>query len=150
MNGDDLYREIILDNYKSTRNRRRLDKADHHQEGVNPSCGDDIELFLNVEDDQVKEVTYEGVGCSICMASANMLCEALGGASVDEAGRILEKVRGMLTRSEDPDFPEQAADIEALQGVRNFPVRVKCAMLAWNTLSQILEEIDPEAKLTSG
>ena len=140
--GDDLYREIILDNYKSSKNRRKLDSADHHQEGVNPSCGDDVELFVNIDGDAVSEVAYEGVGCSICMASANMLCEALDGISVDEAAALLKQVKGMLTRAEDPEFPDQAADIEALQGVRNFPVRVKCALLAWNTLGQILDEID--------
>ena len=143
--GDDLYREIILENYKSIRNKRRLDEADHHHEGVNPSCGDDIELFLKLDGNEVSEVTYEGVGCSICMASANMLCEALEGASLGEASQLLEKVKGMLTREEDPEFPDQAADIEALQGVRKFPVRVKCAMLAWNTLAQILKQI-PETK----
>ena len=78
---DDLYREIILDNYKSEKNRRRLDPVDHHSEGANPSCGDDIELFLNQKDGTITEVTYEGVGCSICVASANMLCEALTGCT---------------------------------------------------------------------
>lgn len=140
--GDDLYREIILDNYKSSKNRRKIESADHHQEGVNPSCGDDVELYVNVDGDAVREVTYDGVGCSICMASANMLCEALDGVSVEEASSLLKQVKGMLTRSEDPEFPESAAEIEALQGVRKFPVRVKCALLAWNTLGQILDEIE--------
>lgn len=139
---DDLYREIILENYKSAKNRRKLDPADHHHEGMNPSCGDDIELYVNLEGDSMGEVTYEGVGCSICMASANMLCEALEGVTVGEAAALLDKVKGMLTRAEDPDFPDQASDIEALQGVRRFPVRVKCALLAWNTLRQILNDID--------
>ena len=140
--GDDLYREIILDNYRSSKNRRKLNPADHHQEGVNPSCGDDVELFVNLDGDEVSEVSYEGVGCSICMASANMLCEALEGVTVGEATALLDKVKGMLTRSEDPEFPDQAGDIEALQGVSRFPVRVKCALLAWNTLGQILSEIN--------
>ena len=95
-----------------------------------------------INGDSMSEVSYEGVGCSICMASANMLCEALGGATVTDAHELLSKVKGMLTRAEDPEFPDAASDLEALRGVRNFPVRVKCALLAWNTLGEILEDID--------
>jgi nitrogen fixation NifU-like protein len=141
---DDLYKEIILDHYRSKKNRRRLDTADYHQEGVNPSCGDDIELFIKTADGKISEITYEGIGCSICTASANMLCEALVGQSVEYATRVLSRFRGMLTRAEDPEFPDSAADLEAMQGVRDFPVRVKCALLAWNTLDQILKDIDRE------
>ena len=139
---DDLYREIILDHYKNKRNRKRLDPADFHQEGANPSCGDDIELFLNSRDGVITEVTYEGIGCSICLASADMLCESLKGRTVAEAKELLGKVKGMLVHQEEPDFPDNAADIESMQGVRNYPVRVKCALLSWNTLDQILEEIE--------
>jgi nitrogen fixation NifU-like protein len=139
--GDDLYKEIILDHYKSRKNRRRLEPVDYHREGVNPSCGDDIELFINTDGDTITEVTYDGVGCSICTASADMLCEALTGAPVEAARELLDRFKGMLTRSEEPDFPDEAADLEAMQGVRNFPVRIKCALLAWNTLEQILQEI---------
>ncbi len=138
--GDDLYREIILENYKSTKNRRAIEGANFRQEGVNPSCGDDIELYLTIEGDQISDVSYEGMGCSICLASANMLCEAVRGMSVADARDLFGRVRGMLTNNETPEFPEGAEDLEAIQGVSQFPVRVKCAMLSWNTLRQILDE----------
>lgn len=138
---EDLYKEIILDHYRSKKNRRKLDTADYHQEGVNPSCGDDIELFIKTKDGVISEITYDGIGCSICTASADMLCDALVGNTVDFASKVLGRFKGMLTRSEDPNFPDEAADLEAMQGVRDYPVRVKCALLAWNTLDQILNEI---------
>ncbi|MEE8441875.1 MAG: SUF system NifU family Fe-S cluster assembly protein [Spirochaetia bacterium] len=143
---DDLYKEIILDHYRSKKNRRRLDTADYSQEGINPSCGDDIELFIKTDDGIITEVTYDGIGCSICTASANMLCEALVGNSTDFAEKVLSRFKGMLTRAEEPDFPDSAADLEAMQGVRDFPVRIKCALLAWNTLGQILEDIQSDGK----
>ena len=143
---DDLYKEIILDHYRSKKNRRRLDSADYQQEGVNPSCGDDIELFIRTDGGIITEVTYDGIGCSICTASANMLCEALVGNSLEFAGKVLTRFKGMLTRAEEPDFPDAAADLEAMQGVRDYPVRIKCALLAWNTLDQILNEIQNDVK----
>ncbi|MFW5684270.1 MAG: Fe-S cluster assembly sulfur transfer protein SufU [Spirochaetota bacterium] len=139
--GDDLYREIILENYKSTKNKGPLESPAFHQEGVNPSCGDDIELYLKSDGEQITDAAYEGIGCSICLASANMLCEAIKGMSVDEAEALIDKVKGMLTRNETPDLPEGAEDLEAIQGVSNYPVRIKCALLSWNTLNQILDEI---------
>jgi nitrogen fixation NifU-like protein len=139
--GDDLYQEIILDNYKSTKNRHPLENPSHSQEGVNPSCGDDIELFIKADGQTITDVSYDGMGCSICLASANMLCEALKGSTVDEANELLNRVKGMLTRKETPDFPDKAEDLEAIQGVADYPVRVKCALLSWNTLGQILEQI---------
>lgn len=138
--GDDLYKEIILDNYKSKKNRKRLEDATHSREGFNPSCGDDIELFLKIDGDTVTEVSYDGVGCSICVASANMLCNAIKGQSVAQAADVLGRMRGMLVDGSEPDFPDEAADLEALQGVKQFPVRIKCAMLAWNTLEQMLQD----------
>jgi nitrogen fixation NifU-like protein len=143
--GNDLYQEIILDHYKSTKNRHPLESPSHTQEGVNPSCGDDIELFIKTDGTTITEVSYDGMGCSICLASANMLCEALKGSSVEEATELLERVKGMLTKREEPDFPEKAEDLEAIQGVADYPVRVKCALLSWNTLGQILEEIRSNA-----
>jgi len=139
--GDDLYQEIILDNYKSKKNRHPLENPSHSQEGVNPSCGDDIELFIKTDGETITDVSYDGMGCSICLASANMLCEALKGSSVAEAHELLDRVKGMLTRKEDPVFPEKAEELEAIQGVADYPVRVKCALLSWNTLGRILEEI---------
>jgi len=143
--GDDLYREIILENYKSKKNRGALESPAFHQEGVNPSCGDDIELYIKSDGERITDVSFDGMGCSICLASANMLCEAIRGMKVDEAERLIDGVKGMLTRNEVPDFPDGAEDLEAIQGVANYPVRVKCALLSWNTLNQILEEIRGES-----
>lgn len=145
---DDLYKEIILDHYRSKKNRRRLDSADYQQEGINPSCGDDIELFIRTDGGIITEVTYDGIGCSICTASANMLCEALVGNSLEFAEKVLSRFKGMLTRAEEPDFPDEAADLEAMQGVRDYPVRIKCALLAWNTLDQILTDIKADGDNT--
>jgi nitrogen fixation NifU-like protein len=145
--GEDLYREIILDHYKSKAHKRRLDSAAFHEQGVNPSCGDDIELFINTDGDRITEVTYDGIGCSICLASADMLCESLAGITIEEASRLLAKFRSMLMDGEEPDFPDAAADLEAMRGVRNYPVRVKCALLSWNTLAHIL--VDAKSKSES-
>jgi nitrogen fixation NifU-like protein len=138
--GDDLYREIILENYKSKKNKRPLDNADRREEGVNPSCGDDIELYMNVEDGVITEVTYDGVGCSICLASANMLCEALRGMTLEDALEIVGRFKGMLVDGQEVDFSDTLEDLEAMQGVRKFPVRIKCALLSWNTAEQLLKQ----------
>ena len=138
--GDDLYKEIILDHYKAKKYRRRMDDADISLEGANPSCGDDIELFVRLNGEIIEEVTYDGAGCSICLASANMLCTALTGRTLAEARALFDQVRSMLTDADVPEFPEYAADLEAMQGVKAFPVRVKCAMLAWSTLKQVVDE----------
>lgn len=143
--GDDLYREIILENYKSTKHKGPLKDANHHEEGVNPSCGDDIELFMKVVDGRIEAVTYDGVGCSICLAAANMLCEAFEGATISEAEDLIGKFKGMLVDGDEPDFPEELGDLEAMQGVRKFPVRIKCALLSWNTAQQILRAQQAQA-----
>ncbi len=137
---DDLYRDIILDHYKSTKNRKRLPDADLQLEGANPSCGDDIELFVDVDDGKIKDIAFEGMGCSICLASADMMCEAFRGKTVAEAQAILEKFKGMLTRNEEPMFPDEIADLEAMQGVSKFPLRIKCALLAWSTMKELVGE----------
>lgn len=144
--GDDLYREIILENYKATKNKHPLEPADYHEEGVNPSCGDDIELFLRSDGERITDVSYDGMGCSICLASANMLCESIKGMKVSEAEAMIERVKGMLTRGEEPEFPDGAEDLEAIQGVANYPVRIKCALLSWNTLGQIVGEMRGESQ----
>lgn len=141
---ESLYKDIIIDHYKSKKNRRELNPADHHLEGVNPSCGDDIELFMNTNGELIEEVTFHGVGCAICMASANMLCESLKGVTVEYAAKLIKNMKEMLINGEDPDFPDNAADLEALQGIKNFPVRVKCALLSWETLKGIIDEINKE------
>lgn len=140
--GDDLYKEIILDNYKSKRNRHAIPDADFSQEGVNPSCGDDVELFLKTDGQIVTDVSYEGMGCSICLASANMLCDSIKGRPIGEARALIAKVKALVTGDEPPQLPDYAGDLEAIGGVRNFPVRIKCALLSWSTLEQVLNEAE--------
>ena len=136
---DDLYQEIILENYRSKKNRRRIEPASLQAEGANPSCGDDLELFLVLENDTVVDAAYDGVGCSICCASANLLCETLHGRSTAEARRILGQFKGMLLEDEEPEFADEISDLEAMQGVKHYPVRIKCALLPWNTLEGLLD-----------
>lgn len=142
---DELYKEIILDNYKSKKNKMRLEDANLHEEGANPSCGDDLELFMKTDGDIIVEVSYEGMGCSICCAAANLLCESFRGKSVEEVRSILRQYRGMLLEDEAPDFPDELGDLEAMQGVKNYPVRIKCALLAWNTAQNMLDEAYPSS-----
>lgn len=137
---DDIYKEIILDNYKATRNRRPVEGETHHAEGANPSCGDDLELHVRAADGRIADIAYEGMGCSICCASANLLCDSLRGKTLSEAQAIVSEYRSMLLEGSEPAFPEDADDLEAMQGVQKYPVRIKCALLAWNTLSNIIDE----------
>ncbi len=137
----DLYQEIILENYRSKKNRRRIESATLQAEGANPSCGDDLELFLSVHDGIIVDAAYDGVGCSICCASANLLCDSLHGRSIGEARSILEGFKGMLLEDSVPEFADDISDLEAMQGVKHYPVRIKCALLAWNTLEGLLDGV---------
>lgn len=141
---DDLYKEIILENYKSRKNRMRLEGADLHEEGANPSCGDDLELFLQTDGERVVDAKYDGVGCSICCASANLLCDSFRGRSIKEVKGLIEQYRKMITEGEEPDFPDELEDLEAMQGVKQYPVRIKCALLAWTTAENMVNEAYPE------
>ena len=135
---EDIYKEIILENYRSKKNRLRLEDADLRSEGANPSCGDDVELFVKLSGDTIEAITFEGIGCSICCASANLLCESLRGRSIHDAEDIILHYRNMLLEDEEPNFPDEISDLEAMQGVKHYPVRIKCALLAWNTVRDML------------
>jgi nitrogen fixation NifU-like protein len=136
-NLEDLYREVILEHYRSPRNRGRLDGPD--TVGVqlqNPTCGDEIELYLALRGGRVQDARFTGRGCSISMASASMMTEALKGRSVEEAVALSRAFKAML-RGEPPDAG--LGDLVALAGVAQFPVRVKCATLAWNAMLRALD-----------
>jgi len=135
---DDLYRDIILDHYRNPRNRGRLDAPDIATQGANPLCGDEIEVSLVFEDGRVADVRFEGRGCSISQASASMMTEGIKGKSVEDVRELVSSFKEMMSGSFEPD-EEEFGDLEALQGVRKYPVRIKCALLCWNTL---LEGID--------
>ena len=153
---EDLYREIILDHYRSPRNRGELPVPPARKaEGFNPLCGDEVTLYLDVDPDTdtVRDVKIAGQGCSISQASTSMMSAAIKGKTVDEARRLIRAFKALMSIHEsklegDGDGADLQAelegvrlgDLEALQGVVKFPVRIKCATLAWNTLQQALDE----------
>ncbi len=139
---EDLYREIILDHYRTPRNRGELPPPAQHAEGHNPLCGDEITVYLDVDGDVVDDVKVSGQGCSISQSSASMMSAAIKGKSVPEVRALVRRFKGMMsieTDGEEPDENVPLGDLEALQGVVKFPVRIKCATLAWNTLLEALD-----------
>ena len=131
---DDLFREVILDHYRRPRNRGALAGGNRHAEGLNPTCGDEIILDLRLDGGVIGDIAFGGQGCSISQASASMLTERVKGRSVAEANDVQRQVRAMLLEAKEP--PAELGDLEALQGVSKFPVRVKCALLCWNVLHE--------------
>jgi nitrogen fixation NifU-like protein len=167
---EDLYREIILDHYRSPRNRGELPTPPAHRvEGFNPLCGDEVVLYLLVDGDEVTDVRSAGQGCSISQSSASMMSAAVKGATVPEARKLIRQFKAMMSiheaaldsdrdssarggsagdgdAAEEPAAPElvdpeQLGELAALQGVVKFPVRIKCATLCWNALAQGLDEL---------
>ena len=137
---DDLYRDLILDHYRAPRNTGALEDATVIAEGFNPSCGDEIRVSVALENGRVRAVRFQGQGCSISQSSASMLTQEASGHSVDEVQALSHAMQGMLTH-EDFDLDSVVlGDLEALHGVARFPVRIKCALLAWKVLDQALAE----------
>ena len=143
---EELYREVILDHYRNPRNRGHLESPDATAQGVNPLCGDEINLDLTVSDGVVSAVAIESQGCSISQSSASMMTEAIKGKTREEIDELVKRFRQMMSLDDaeeaglDPEKPGSVlGDIEALQGVRQYPVRIKCASLAWNTLIEALD-----------
>ncbi|MFM8868091.1 MAG: Fe-S cluster assembly sulfur transfer protein SufU [Ilumatobacteraceae bacterium] len=142
---EDLYREIILDHYRTPRNRGELEPPAVSVEGHNPLCGDEIRIFLDVKDGVVTDVKFSGSGCSISQSSASMMTNAVKGKSVEDVKAIVRKFKHMMTVEDDEtpvDENVKLGDLEALQGVVKFPVRIKCATLSWNTLVDALALAD--------
>lgn len=136
---DDLYRELILDHYRHPRNKGDLANANRHVEGYNPLCGDEVELDLILDEDGViEDVAFKGRGCSISQASSSMMTDAVKGQTKSEAMALLDAFKKMMMEP-DTEPAEDLGDLEAFQGVAKFPVRVKCATLAWNVLQEGLE-----------
>ncbi|MEY3558722.1 MAG: hypothetical protein RL374_1428 [Actinomycetota bacterium] len=138
---EDLYREIILDHYKNPRNRGSLEPPAVRSEGHNPLCGDEIEVFLTVDNGVISDIKIGGQGCSISQSSASMMSAAVKGKPVAEARALIHRFKHMMSIDEDgePDTSAPLGDLEALQGVVKFPVRIKCAVLSWNTLAEGLD-----------
>ncbi len=151
---EDLYREIILDHYRSPRNRGELPSPPASRvEGFNPLCGDEIVIYVDVADGKVSDIRIGGQGCSISQSSASMMSAAVKGKTIDEVDALTRAFKGMMSIHEqaldgdgeveapaEPDADVKLGDLEALRGVVKFPVRIKCATLSWNTLQQALEE----------
>jgi nitrogen fixation NifU-like protein len=157
---EDLYREIILDHYRNPRNRGELPTPPAYAEtGFNPLCGDEITLYVQMDGDRVADVKLTGQGCSISQSSASMMSTAIKGKSLDEIRATIRRFKSMMSiheqrldgePSDDPELDDamedepdvSLGDLEALQGVVKFPVRIKCATLSWNTLAQALDHLE--------
>jgi nitrogen fixation protein NifU and related proteins len=151
---EDLYREIILDHYRNPRNRGELPVPPAHRtEGFNPLCGDEVVVFIELNDGKVGDVRIAGQGCSISQSSASMMSSAVKGLTVEEVARLTRAFKGMMSIHEstlegaelDEGVEDELAeielgDLEALRGVVKFPVRIKCATLSWNTLAEAISE----------
>jgi nitrogen fixation NifU-like protein len=134
----ELYRDVILDHNKHPRNFGRLDPADGQADGHNPLCGDRLSVFVKMEGDRIADLKFEGKGCAISTASASMMTEAVKGKDKAAVSALFEKVHNLLTRQDAPAGTE-LGKLAALQGVREFPSRVKCASLCWHTLNAALD-----------
>ncbi len=136
---DELYRELILDHYRSPRHHEPLSEPDVVAEGYNPLCGDEVEIRLTFSNGAVRDLSFHGRGCSISQASGSMLSDLVIGKNADEI-RTLSGLFTTMMREPEGESPEELGDLEAFQGVAKFPARVKCATLAWHTLEDGLTQ----------
>ncbi len=134
---DEIYKEVILDHYKNPRNKREMPDAERTCSKNNPLCGDEITVYVHEEDGKVLDVSFVGQGCSISQSSASMMTEAVSGKTVEEVAALSERVRAMLSGDLEPD-EDTFGELVALKGVVKYPVRVKCAVLAWDVLQEAL------------
>ncbi|HEY6232207.1 MAG TPA: SUF system NifU family Fe-S cluster assembly protein [Pyrinomonadaceae bacterium] len=135
----ELYQQVILDHNKKPRNFRRLETANHSAEGFNPLCGDQLTVYLDLEDDAVREITFEGSGCAISKAAASMMTQAVKGKTKQEAEQLFSEFHRMVTGEFDVGVEANSlGNLKIFSGVREFPVRVKCASLPWHTMHAAL------------
>jgi nitrogen fixation protein NifU and related proteins len=139
----ELYQQVILDHNKKPRNFRKLEAPSHTAEGYNPLCGDQLTVYLNITGDQVKDVGFEGSGCAISKASASMMTQAVKGKSKEEAENLFREFHSMVTGELNEETEDNSlGNLKIFAGVREFPVRVKCATLPWHTLHAALHQQD--------
>jgi nitrogen fixation NifU-like protein len=135
----ELYQQVILDHNKKPRNFRKLETANHSAEGYNPLCGDHLTVYLNLADDSVKEIAFEGSGCAISKAAASMMTQAVKGKTKEQAEELFKEFHSMVTGELDEEAEENSlGNLKIFAGVRDFPVRVKCATLPWHTMHAAL------------
>lgn len=136
----ELYQQVILDHNKSPRNFHKLEDATRRAEGYNPLCGDRVTVYVKLEDDVIKEISFQGSGCAISKASASIMTSSLKGKTMAEAELLFDNVHNMLTGKQDPKVDSQElGKVAVLSGVCNFPARVKCASLSWHTFNAALK-----------
>jgi nitrogen fixation NifU-like protein len=137
----ELYQQVILEHSRSPRNFRELDGASHSADGYNPLCGDQITVYVELDGDRIADVTFKGSGCAISKASASLMTAAVKGKTLAEAEEMFGQFREMVTSGHDADIDDESmGKLAVLSGVREFPVRVKCATLAWHTLHAALRD----------
>lgn len=134
-----LYQEVILDHNRKPRNFREMENADRRIEGRNPLCGDEITLWLKLDGDRVGDVSFKGTGCAVSKSSASLMTAAVKGKSIDETRRLFDRFHSMITGKLTDDERQQMGSLAALGGVSRFPIRVKCASLAWHALRSALD-----------
>jgi len=134
----DLYQEVILEHSKAPRNYKALESADHKAEGYNPLCGDRFTVYLEMDGDKIREIGFQGAGCAISKASASMMTQSVKGKTKEEAEKIFHRFHELVTGHSHEDTAE-LGKLAVFSGVSEFPVRVKCATLAWHTLEAALE-----------
>lgn len=145
----ELYQDVIIDHNRSPRNFRRPELVDREAEGFNPLCGDKLHIYLSIVDGKIADVSFEGSGCAISVASASMMTEALMGMDENEAEALFSEVHQMLTDADFSANPDELGKLAALASVREYPTRVKCASLCWHTLMAALKNKDVEAASVS-
>ena len=137
----ELYQQVILEHSRSPRNFKELDGASHSAEGYNPLCGDQITVFVELDGDRIVDISFKGSGCAISKASASLMTSAVKGKTLSEAEETFGQFRDMVTSGHDADIDEESmGKLAVLSGVREFPVRVKCATLAWHTLNAAIKK----------
>ena len=139
----ELYQQVILDHNKKPRNFRKLENPDRSAEGYNPLCGDQLTVYVNLADDSVREIAFEGSGCAISKAAASMMTQAVKGKSKEQIEELFKEFHSMVTGELDEESDENhLGNLKIFAGVREFPVRVKCATLPWHTMHAALHNQD--------
>lgn len=147
---DELYKQVILDHNKNPRNFGVLDSANRHTKGHNPLCGDQLDLYLIIEDGIIKDVKFNGSGCAISKASASIMTSLVKGNTIEEANKLFDEFHKILTSDPESEIDTtELGKLEVFCGVREFPARIKCASLPWHTLAQAVKENDDSELITT-